>query len=88
MVDYRKFFVIILRSYSQQSVAGANDLKSKLFNVGNKFLGIPIGTLLTFNRLSALSKDEEVIANAVKEAESEIISLSEVKIYHAQLLQM
>ncbi|CAJ0592413.1 unnamed protein product [Cylicocyclus nassatus] len=38
---------------------------------------IPIKTLLTFNRLAAITTDADVIANAVKAANSEIISVSE-----------
>ncbi|VDM65730.1 unnamed protein product [Strongylus vulgaris] len=40
-------------------------------------LGVPIKTLLTFNRLAAITKDADVIAKAVKDAHSEIISISE-----------
>ncbi|KHJ87344.1 la domain protein [Oesophagostomum dentatum] len=38
---------------------------------------VPIKTLLTFNRLASITTDAEVIANAVKAADSEIISISE-----------
>ncbi|KAJ1359963.1 hypothetical protein KIN20_018800 [Parelaphostrongylus tenuis] len=38
---------------------------------------VPIKTLLTFNRLAAITKDADVISNAVKESNSEIICLSD-----------
>ncbi|VDO89370.1 unnamed protein product [Haemonchus placei] len=38
---------------------------------------VPIKTLLTFNRLAAITKDVDVISKAVKASQSEIISVSD-----------
>ena len=37
--------------------------------------GVPLSTLLTFNRLKALSSDAELIANALKKSENDIIEV-------------
>ncbi|KAK6036241.1 la domain protein [Cooperia oncophora] len=38
---------------------------------------VPIKTLLTFNRLAAITTDVDVISKAVKESNSEVISVSD-----------
>lgn len=40
---------------------------------------VTLETLLTFNRLATLSKDPEVIANAVEKSENNIVEVSEDK---------
>lgn len=40
---------------------------------------IPVDVLLTFNRLANLSKDPEVITNAVEKSENHLVNVSEDK---------
>lgn len=40
---------------------------------------IPLDVLLTFNRLASLSKEPEVIANAVEKSDSHLVIVSEDK---------
>ena len=45
-------------------------------------IGVPLSTLLTFNRLKALSSDSEVVANALRKTKNDIIEVGPINLMH------